>query len=161
MRGLITTFAIVMSIDNKEFSVTASAPSKKDKEALEKIGDKNLSLQRERLSLQEELEYLKRDYSINEAILDDAPIVQRAKGYMEQRECNNKIHALYKDIQEVNDALGLSDNSLESIHAKRFDLIVSGEDKSALKQEIVDKGISFIDVSAYIAKLIESEKEKN
>lgn len=161
MNGIVTTFEIEVKIDNTPFTVVASSPSKEAKEELENSAEGLISMQTRRADIFAELEYLQKDYELNEEILKHSSLIDKAKGYLQQKERNDKIYALQKEAKALTKELEELNITLEDIHAKRFELLIGGRDKAALKAEVLQKNIPFMELNSYINELIARQKEKN
>lgn len=156
-----TRFDISLEIDEKPFSVTVNdKPNQAQKQELEEISDKYSAEFAVRETLQFELEEKTNEFDINKSILEHGSVLEKSSVWLVQKSLNKEIFALKAKLKELNKNISKLYELLEDGYRKRFDLLVSGVDKIALKKEITDKSISYQSLFEAMGKLIIKEEEK-
>jgi len=149
-----------LEIDENKFSITVSEPTKAQRDELSLISkDYQVAIDEIR-PLQVQLNELMEEFTINKEILAHAIVIEKLKVVFEQK-------ALYKEILRIQKELKTIDKNyidfsvtVSNFFSKKFDFMVSGEGKDALKKEMQDKEISYQTIVEVIEDLIAPSKEK-
>ncbi len=155
-----TKHDITIGIDDKDYEVTVkeitSDIKAKLNESLSVRGAKFEAVDDKRFELAE----LENSYEINKTILADGSIVDKAKVWFEQKELNQKIFALKKELNKLNTSVADIDSELEQYHKEVFDMCVSGKHALSLKQKIDELGLSYTLVYQNIKQAVQKAYEK-
>lgn len=155
-----TRHEIVLVIDESKFSIVASEPTKAQREELEAIAKGRMEEFENRTRIQTQLNEAKEEFAINKEILAHGGVIEKVKVMFEQKALNKQIFSLQKELADATkDASALS-KMTEEVYAKRFDMQISGADKTALKKEIEDKNIGYQTIFEAIGTLVVESKEK-
>ncbi|MGB3751873.1 MAG: hypothetical protein WA945_09925 [Arcobacteraceae bacterium] len=155
-----TKFNISIEIDDKPFSISVQEPTKKQVEEMQEVSNKYKGEYEKLDASKNELKEAQNEFDINKQILEYGKVTEKASVWMEQKKLNKKIFTLKPQITESERTITSISKMIEELLEKRFDLLVGGADKTSLKKECDDKGISFETIIAAIGKLVEKQKEK-
>ena len=139
-----TKFPICIEIDDNNFNIVVSDYlSKEQKEQLESVKEKYDENFHKQSNLQEMLEQKSEEFAINKHILECGDIVEKVGVMFEQKKLNKEIFQLKKEIEQLQSTSKTLNEALEEIYAARYEIMVSGDDKSKLKKEIEQLNISY------------------
>ncbi|NOQ31517.1 MAG: hypothetical protein GQ570_10370 [Helicobacteraceae bacterium] len=155
-----TRYPIALEIDDQPFSIVVNEPTKAQQKKIGDIFDKSALEHSKRDSLQSELNETQNEFDINKQILSEDDVNDRHSILLEQKAHNKRIPQILKDITELDKTLTNMSETLNEAFAKRFDLLVSGNDKAALKKEIETKNINYQVLFNAISELVKKEKVK-
>jgi len=184
---IITKYPIIIEIDGVEHKLTLAEPNKQQQQTLREIHDVRNSKSTKLSAMYAQLEEKTEEYSLNKQLLssmqllehpdesqdkEDKSITDKAKMILkkagdkvslllEQKTLNREIAVLRTKIDELNlDAIGAED-SLELAYKERFELLVSGEGKAAVKNIVENYGILYRQLFEELnKKAIELKKKK-
>ncbi|MGE4510643.1 MAG: hypothetical protein AB7D43_06050 [Sulfurimonadaceae bacterium] len=155
-----TKYDVAIMIDEREFNVVLSEPKKQDKEELKALSESRLESFKMRDALSAKLAEKTEEYELNKQLLKESGIVDKAKLLWEQKELNRELHTLRKEINDLDAGSASIDEALESLFKKRFDLLVSGADKEALKSVVETHGVAYKELFVELGKLVAGAQEK-
>lgn len=155
-----TTHNIELEIDEKKFAITVSTLTKAQRDELNEIAKGFFEVADKQRPIQAEINELAEEYAINKEILAHANVIEKLKVVFEQKSLYKQILAKQQELKDVEGASTDFSASYSSFFSKKFDLIVSGEGKAALKKEMEDKEISYQTIIAVIEASIAPSKEK-
>lgn len=155
-----TKYDVTIAIDEREFNVVLSEPKKQDKEELKALSESRLETFKMRDALSAKLAEKTEEYELNKQLLKEVGLVDKAKLLWEQKELNRELHTLRKEINDLDAGSASIDEALESLFKKRFDLLVSGADKEALKSVVETHGVAYRELFVELGKLVAEVQEK-
>jgi len=155
-----TKYDVTIAIDEREFNVVLSEPKKQDKEELKALSESRLETFKLRDALSAKLAEKTEEYELNKQLLKEVGLVDKAKLLWEQKELNRELHTLRKELGDLDAGSASIDEALESLFKKRFDLLVSGADKEALKSVVETHGVAYRELFVELGKLVAEEREK-
>lgn len=155
-----TKYDVKIAIDEREFNVVLSEPTKRDKEELKALSESRLGTFKARDALSAKLAEKSEEYELNKQLLKEVGLVDKAKLLWEQKELNRELHTLRKEIGDLDAGSASIDEALELLFKKRFDLLVGGADKDALKSTVEMHGVAYRELFLELGKLVVEAKEK-
>lgn len=155
-----TKYDVAIMIDEREFNVVLCEPKKQDKEELKALSESRLESFKMRDALSAKIAEKTEEYELNKQLLKEVGLVDKAKLLWEQKELNRELHTLRKEISDLDAGSASIDEALESLFKKRFDLLVSGADKEALKSVVETHGVAYKELFLELGKLVAEAKEK-
>lgn len=155
-----TQYDIEIQIDSENFSVTLKEPNPAQREELAELSKENVGLYEKRAELATTLKEKNGEFEINKELISCSSLVDKLTLLFEQKKINAEINKLKREIEQVDKSLKDASSVLDSLYAKRFDLLVSGAGKGALKKVVEEKGISYLLLFENFSKLAGEAKEK-
>jgi hypothetical protein len=186
---IITKYPISIEIDGVEHKLVLAEPSLVQQRALQEAYDAHNSTSVKLSALHVELEAKTNEYSINKQLLGSMAILEASDAekseneeqksalnkvktllkkagdkislLMEQKQLNREIAALRAAISELNESRDTNNSALELTYKERFEVLVSGEGKLAVKNIIDNSEVSYTELFEEINRLaIEYKKKK-
>ncbi|WP_418180743.1 hypothetical protein ACNSOL_01350 [Aliarcobacter lanthieri] len=154
LNPLKTKHELVIAIDNLEYKITYKPLNKRIQAELDEFIEKQKetyeSFDEKRAELKQQLEIK----SLNEEIVKDVNLVDKAKIFFEQKEIVKKISILEKEIKDLGNVEKRLEKDLEDYYKKQFELCVVGDGKVAFQKAIDDAGISYSIINAHIGQAL-------
>lgn len=158
--GILTKYPIEIEVDETPFNIVVSEPNKQQKEELKEIIAKSRQLYSKRDAIKISLSEKEEEFEINKHILKDGKKSQRVEVMLEQKKLIKYIFKEKSELIECDNGIVSVDKTIENIFSKRYDILISGQDKESLKDEIDKKAIPYQVFFDSIAELIVKAKEK-
>lgn len=155
-----TQYDIEIQIDSENFSVTLKEPNSAQREELAELSKERIGLYEKRSELVAAQDEKNGEFAINKELISCSTIVDKLPLLFEQKKINSEINKLKREVEQVDKSLKDASTVLGSLYAKRFDLLVSGAGKGALKKVVEEKGISYLLLFENFSKLAGEAKEK-
>ena len=160
MAGIVTLIPVSITIDDVDFNVTARDPSKKELEAINAPLAGFFEEEEIYKEVVYELEMLKREFTLNKQMSAESSATDKMSLFVENKKLNREIFTKNKERDTLRKGLDKHDKEFAKAHEKRFDLVISGDDKEKLRDKIINSSISFNELFEYIAKTVAAEREK-
>lgn len=147
---------ISVEIEDKVFPIEVREATLADTQEIEKISVEEEKARKELMKIYGELSEVNETMRINDGILEtEGNFVERGKLWLEQR-------SLLKERKRLNALLKEQPDQIDFREAfkKRFDLLVRGENKAALEEEMKKYSISYKQVIEEIESLVKEAKKK-
>lgn len=145
-----TKYPLTITIDENTYAVTVKEPTKAEKEDLKAITSAYIALVEKYNDTLNDVEYKTKKYDL--LTKDDTKADEALKVLEELNKDKKTLKTLVKEVEK-------GEETIEQLLKQRFSLTVSGNDKTALIEEIDEKGISYKAVFDEIAKEIAEAKE--
>ncbi len=159
--AIITKHNINISINEKSFSIIVQEQMTTiQKDEFEKSKDEFSEKFKDRDALQSKLSVKEEDFEINKHILAHGKVFNIVKVMFEQKSLNREIFDAREKIAKEDKKLNSLSKAMDWLLEKRYDLIVEGEGKESLKQEITSLNISYETLFNEIAKEVSKSLEK-
>ncbi|WP_455756474.1 hypothetical protein [Sulfurimonas sp.] len=156
-----TRYPIKIEIDDKSFEIVVPAlMTSTQKDEISAVRDKHLNDYEKRDAVQLELNEANETFEINKHILDHGKIVEKAKTMFEQKTLNKKIFELKRELAQIDKTIPDLSKLTEELCEKRFEVAVTGSDKSALKEYLAETGVSYQLLFSEFNEKVEEAKEK-
>ena len=147
---------VAIEIEDKSFLVDVREATTADMQEIEKISESEESARQIVMKIYSELSEVNETMRINDGILGTTEsLSERAKLWLEQRSLlkeRKRLSALLKEQPQTID--------FREAFKKRFDLLVRGENKAALEEEMKKYSISYKQVIEEIETLVGEAKKK-
>ena len=147
---------VAIEIEDKSFLVEVREATPADMQEIEKISAVGESARQSVMKIYSELSEVNETMRINDGILGTTEsLSERAKLWLEQRSLlkeRKRLSALLKEQPQTID--------FREAFKKRFDLLVRGENKTALEEEMKKYSISYKQVIEEIETLVGEAKKK-
>ncbi len=147
---------VTVEIEDKSFLVEVREATPADIQEIEKTSVEEEKARKEVVRVLGEFNEVSETMRINDGILEtEEKLVERGKLWLEQRSLlkeRKRLSALLKEQPETID--------FREAFRKRFDLLVRGENKAALEEEMKKYSISYKQVIEEIELLIKEAKKK-
>lgn len=155
-----TRYEIELEIDDTKFKVTLNEPNAAQKDEMKVLAVESSAVYEKRDALQSSLSEKKEEFEVNKLLVKESGVIDKVKLLLEQKSLNKEIFALKRDIDEIDKNTISINESIETLFAKRFELLIGGPDKTALKKVIEEKGINYRVIFETLSKLALDTKEK-
>lgn len=156
-----TNYLITITVDDLPYKLTVRDANKKDEAEIDQWREKSTKNFAKRDEILSELTEKRDTYKFNNIILTDEKYEGSVSALcIEQKKLNEDIHKLNRDLIQEEKKIEPLNDILESLMKKRFDLLVSGDEKDAFKNIIEENGISYTFIAEVMGKKIQEEKEK-
>ncbi|RBQ28416.1 hypothetical protein [Aliarcobacter vitoriensis] len=160
LNPLKTKHDLTLVIDDVSYKFTYKPVNIQTQSELDDFKNKN-SLEYEKIDEKRaELKDLKEMKALNEEIVKDVNLIDKAKIFFEQKELLKKISALEKELKELEKDIKNIDDVVEEYYQKQFELCVIGDGKVALQNAIEDAGISYAVINVYLQEALKEAVEK-
>lgn len=160
LNPLRTKHELSVFIDDVEHKFTYTAVNKQIQETLEKFKEEQKLSYENFDNKRAELKGLYETKSLNEEILKESSLLERAKILFEQKNLVSKISTLEKEIRESGNIQNQLENDIEEYFKRKFELCVVGDGKVSFQKAIDDAGISYTVIDAYISESLRNSVEK-
>ncbi|MDR1008011.1 MAG: hypothetical protein LBL65_05555 [Campylobacteraceae bacterium] len=165
---ITTKYKVTIEINDKTYVVNVKDPSGSEKIKLEKEAEDKLAPLKQRVEeekkkaeIDAEIEELANALEINKELIKESKITDKLSLLLENKSLNKRIAELKKEkagIKEID--IRLASDTLEKLNRYKFDLLISGDDKEALKTACESEGVSFTTLWEEISKEANKEYEK-
>jgi len=147
---------ITVEIEDKSFHIKVKDATPSDMEEIQKVSEKAESNRKALTKIFGQLSDVEEAMKINDGLLETQDgVINKAKLWLEQKELSKEKKRLKMELKELPEEIDYSES-----YKKRFELLVDGEDKTALELEMKKSGISYEIVVNEINDLINKEKKK-
>ncbi|WP_026804682.1 hypothetical protein [Aliarcobacter lanthieri] len=160
LNPLRTKHDLSLMIDDITYKFTYKSVNKQTQIELDNFKNEN-SLTYETIdSKRAELKDLKEIKALNEEIVKDTNLIDKAKIFFEQKELVKKISALEEELKNIDKDIKDIDAVVEEYYKKQFELCVIGDGKIDFQKAIEDAGISYAVINIYIQEALKEAVEK-
>lgn len=147
---------ITVEIEDKLFKIKVKDATPSDMEEIQKVSQEAESNRKALTKIFGELSEVEEAMKINDGLLETQDgVINKAKLWLEQKELSKEKKRLKALLKELPEEIDYSES-----FKKRFELLVDGEEKEALVEEIKKRGISYEIVVNEINDLLNKEKKK-
>jgi len=147
---------ITVEIEDRLFKIKVKDATPSDMEEIQKVSQEAESNRKALTKIFGELSEVEEAMKINDGLLETQDgVINKAKLWLEQKELSKEKKRLKALLKELPEEIDYSES-----FKKRFELLVDGEEKEALVEEIKKRGISYEIVVNEINDLLNKEKKK-
>jgi hypothetical protein len=155
-----TKYNITIQLNDDEFKIAVRDPSRKEKQFLEKLAkdktaifEDEMKKEREANSLKIELDEAKSLYETNKELLKEGGITNRLATLLENKSLAKKISEL--ETKRASLAININAQKIaeafELVAKEKYELLISGDDKTALLSACEEQGVSLTQLWQEIA----------
>jgi hypothetical protein len=165
---IYTKYRVTVEINDKSYVVSVKDPSGAEKQKLEKEAEDRLAPLRAKVQeekrkaeIDAEIEELTNTLEINKELIRESKITDKLSLLLESKSLNKKISELKKERANIKELdIRLAGDTLEKLNRYKYEILIAGEDKEALKQACENEGVSFTTLWEEIQKEVSKEYEK-
>lgn len=150
-----TRFPIILQIDDNSYEVVYSLPTKAQQKTLSELGTEDETAIENYVKQSKQLELLESTRANNTLLIPELKGDERKEVLLEQRSLLKQIEKLMPEVEKAA-KVKLTDKAAE----KRFELLVSGDDKVQLEADAKAKDISISKLMQEIFLGVSKAKEK-
>jgi hypothetical protein len=163
-----TKYKTSIEINDKTYVVTVKDPSTAEKIKLEKAAEEklaplkeNVEEERKKAVIDTQIEEIAYTLEINKEMILESKIADKLSLLLENKSLNKRLSELKKERANIKDVdIKAINDTVEALNKNKFDLLITGEDKQALKNACEDEGVSFTTLWDEIRKEVLKEQEK-
>lgn len=159
---LKTRYEVTIELNEKKFVIVVSQLSAAQSELLKKESKKDEDVQKKYNSIHAQYQNILSISTLNVEMLKELKDgdKEKLKILAEQKSLFVKSAALLKELHTLEGKLPDQEVKNENIARQKFNYVVSGENKEALEQAILDSGLTFVKFNGYLNQLIKEAHEK-